>query len=1108
MSSTVAAPTLRATELLHQLVAWHTNSGDVDWIWATPVFLSAEVQQQVTEAAAQLVGDEKQHADDAIALLRLFRDTLLGDPTKAPLGSGPLERLRERIHNGEINAPEAMRIATELGATGALSDVYVKALGRLAYSLAVQHEWRDAVRFSLMLRSAVHAAARDSDIARLLDDLDAAWIEIASAALWQVPDARLYADALATGEALVQKARDTGNQSMEGAVLHALGTLHLDPWFGNRSSETYLSEHRQWYQRAESDESWDHTAHVLDRPAPLPTPAEALAKAESYYAASAALPTGKLLGRTLKALAQTLLWRTQLDGTDRNAQTLDVIDRAFAALDVSDDPAMVMELYSYQTKAGSRQTPAVVEPLLKESPDALVRRIGHEQTLNLYFYLADLLTAAAPERALVFVQQVAHVFAAFAGETMRPNWWRAQLLALIAATSPRAGTHDDPPASSPDTPEPIKAAYEETLHAAEREQWSESQLAAELIRLARQTTPSNEERFGIELLDRAEHAAPLTLTPFRDAIAFLRASLWINSGSNAVDRNDYPGAVSCYARALDGYLELKAMTHAADVLTKLADVAGDGGADGAAALLEPLIPHAVTLQTMLGDDGMIGVRQVCERAIGALITAPFDLSILTNLWQLAKGLQFGTFLTSGSSHRFTRPEQATEVLAQIEELRTLADDEPIMSSVLQGALQSEAILLAPYSRSAIRLAGQSVSERLTNLELRYEALIDLRLRSLADDESSAVIAPSDMRDGIDPDTVLLDLLEIVEKNGKSTVLYALWTRDDVDIAAHQFDDQRGGYLVADGVTIPQSGLADMVQATRGSLRDNPPAGTVASPNALEDLAYVGDVLLQTIWAQLTALRASGKTKLCVVPHGPLHYLPFHLLTIDGKPLCDYWTVSYLPNIRVLLANRGRQTVRRHRSAGPVAIGVSLEESDQPLLEAVAEAREIARVAGGTTLLNAQATEQAVHHALRDARMVHIATHGALPSGAAAFQRVYLSPGAGDDGILYAHELLGRDYRGLSLVTLSACETALGRFDSGDNLRGLPATLFLAGVDAVVGTLWPVETTAARTFFCAMYGALATGVSRLDAFATAQADTRAEHPEYRDWGAFYFSGTWS
>ncbi|MFE5587174.1 CHAT domain-containing protein [Kitasatospora sp. NPDC056531] len=66
------------------------------------------------------------------------------------------------------------------------------------------------------------------------------------------------------------------------------------------------------------------------------------------------------------------------------------------------------------------------------------------------------------------------------------------------------------------------------------------------------------------------------------------------------------------------------------------------------------------------------------------------------------------------------------------------------------------------------------------------------------------------------------------------------------------------------------------------------------------------------------------------------------------------------------------------------------------------------------------------------------------AAAPAFQCLYLAPDQRSDGRLHAHELLGLELRGLDLVTLSACETALGRFDASDNPRGLPAALLLSG----------------------------------------------------------------
>jgi CHAT domain-containing protein len=123
-----------------------------------------------------------------------------------------------------------------------------------------------------------------------------------------------------------------------------------------------------------------------------------------------------------------------------------------------------------------------------------------------------------------------------------------------------------------------------------------------------------------------------------------------------------------------------------------------------------------------------------------------------------------------------------------------------------------------------------------------------------------------------------------------------------------------------------------------------------------------------------------------------------------------------------------------------------------------------------------------------------------------FQTVFLAPGDGGDGRLRAHEVLGLDLRGLELVTLGACETALGRIDYSDNLRGLPAALLLAGAGAVIGTLWEVTADASTTFFTELYRCLQAGDEDLiGAFRLAQRATRADHTEYRDWGAFYLTG---
>jgi CHAT domain-containing protein len=270
------------------------------------------------------------------------------------------------------------------------------------------------------------------------------------------------------------------------------------------------------------------------------------------------------------------------------------------------------------------------------------------------------------------------------------------------------------------------------------------------------------------------------------------------------------------------------------------------------------------------------------------------------------------------------------------------------------------------------------------------------------------------------------------------------------------------------------------------------------------------------------MKEAGKTRICIVPHGPLHYFPFHLLLNGDSPLAQDFLVTYLPNYRLVdssIARRNRRPVGSpqdelrtppvlaHRSELS-AIGLDFAPGG-PLnlseLYGEREARTIASLFNIEAVTGNNATEEAFLGALTNSRRVHLSTHGWHCIAAPSFQTVYFSPGTKSDGKLHAFELVGLDLRGLELVTLSACETALGRFDIRDNLRGLPASLLLAGVRTIVGTLWNTENRCARYFFRRFYQEIRTGASPGKAFALAQQHTRVLHPQFRDWGAFYLMG---
>ena len=276
-------------------------------------------------------------------------------------------------------------------------------------------------------------------------------------------------------------------------------------------------------------------------------------------------------------------------------------------------------------------------------------------------------------------------------------------------------------------------------------------------------------------------------------------------------------------------------------------------------------------------------------------------------------------------------------------------------------------------------------------------------------------------------------------------------------------------------------------------------------------------LLGRVSERLAQFKAAGRDHLCIVPHGPLHFFPFHLLGAPGRPLAADFAVTYLPHLKVLAAagagtGDAAGSEPDDRTGVMTAIGLGFDGDGRPGLDplpaAVPEAEEIAGLFGRPAIVNAGATEAAVVTALRDSRVVHVATHGRHNVDAPAFHTLYTHQGPGSDGMLHAYELLDGSFRGLRLLTLSACETALGRFDLGDNIRGLPASFFISGVATIIGTLWPVRDEASRHFFVAFYRAYVGGTPLLDAFVAAQRDTRQHFPQYRDWGAFYFTGDWT
>ena len=87
------------------------------------------------------------------------------------------------------------------------------------------------------------------------------------------------------------------------------------------------------------------------------------------------------------------------------------------------------------------------------------------------------------------------------------------------------------------------------------------------------------------------------------------------------------------------------------------------------------------------------------------------------------------------------------------------------------------------------------------------------------------------------------------------------------------------------------------------------------------------------------------------------------------------------------------------------------------------------------------------------------------------------PDTRNDGILTAEEVAALDLDGTWLVTLSACETGVGKVVSGEGVFGLRRAFMMAGVQNLLMTLWPVSDATTPKIMQDFY---ALGLVSLDA----------------------------
>ena len=275
--------------------------------------------------------------------------------------------------------------------------------------------------------------------------------------------------------------------------------------------------------------------------------------------------------------------------------------------------------------------------------------------------------------------------------------------------------------------------------------------------------------------------------------------------------------------------------------------------------------------------------------------------------------------------------------------------------------------------------------------------------------------------------------------------------------------------------------------------------------------------------------------LLIVPDGFLSMMPLELAPSDtGEALIEHHELTYLPSAVLLL----RGALQKSRVVGlpwqnqlvafgdPAVVGngessvlASRNLPDSPsalsaLPNSGEEIRGIAGMSAGRARLYLQASDRKpefVQYSGSRASLLHVSTHAIADMDNPERSRLLFSPDRPGEpnNYLFLKELYDLDLRGVSLATLSACDTERGKLQPGEGVQAFSRALLAAGSRSALTTLWRVPDEPTSAFMQQFYFYLLkkhktkAEALRLTKLEFLRAGGALSHPRF--WAAFVLNG---
>ncbi|MEZ4927488.1 MAG: CHAT domain-containing tetratricopeptide repeat protein [Saprospiraceae bacterium] len=243
---------------------------------------------------------------------------------------------------------------------------------------------------------------------------------------------------------------------------------------------------------------------------------------------------------------------------------------------------------------------------------------------------------------------------------------------------------------------------------------------------------------------------------------------------------------------------------------------------------------------------------------------------------------------------------------------------------------------------------------------------------------------------------------------------------------------------------------------------------------------------QSIWKKLWPEEARSARKATLIPDGYLNFVPFDAMVCspanettnlrNADYLVKHTAISYAWSWQALQQQR-----KLHSKAKEYALCLApgFANKERGLSPLNSDASEFP--SNGHLLSGSEANLEQFAKELSDYRVVHLATHAFASAEDGQLPRVELY-----DQPLYLPSIYGLSLQA-DLLTLSACQTGLGKIEAGEGVMSLARAFAQAGAANVLSGLWSLNDKSTNTLLAAFYQYLESGKSIGSALQQAKLD---------------------